>query len=280
MKPIKKRIDYSEKKYKNNPLFRHKKKGSKNIPWQAKAIVVLIFSISLGTAWFLFCSEYFKIREIEVNGTGNINKDEVKTIAFSEADGTILRFLEANNIFLYNTKNLSEKIMSSYSLDELDIRKNFPNKIIIDFKQRKQTYVWQEAGRYYYIDSIGNIVYEASANDPDFKNFPLIENKGEACINGRIVDGRADFLFSVSSVIKKMDEKGGGNFKINRIVYENEKYTLKFLTDTGTTLLFNTQADIGKQVEKLVSVIQDKLKNDFKKKKYIDLRYGDMVYYQ
>ena len=48
----------------------------------------------------------------------------------------------------------------------------------------------------------------------------------------------------------------------------------------GPMIYFNLQEDIEKQVTKLLVLMNEKLKNNLGEKEYIDLRYGDKVYYK
>ncbi len=48
----------------------------------------------------------------------------------------------------------------------------------------------------------------------------------------------------------------------------------------GPAVYFNTEKDINAQIAKLLIITDKKLKDNFKNKKYIDLRYGDRVYYR
>jgi hypothetical protein len=48
----------------------------------------------------------------------------------------------------------------------------------------------------------------------------------------------------------------------------------------GPAVYFNIEEDIDKQINKLIIIKNEKIKKDFNKKTYIDLRYGDRVYYR
>jgi len=48
----------------------------------------------------------------------------------------------------------------------------------------------------------------------------------------------------------------------------------------GPKIFFNTEEGIDKQINKLLVIKNEKLKDDFNGKEYIDLRYGDRVYYR
>ncbi len=55
---------------------------------------------------------------------------------------------------------------------------------------------------------------------------------------------------------------------------------LTVTTDVGYDIYFNTSKDIDQQIEYLGIVIKDKIKDDIKKIKYIDLRFGSKIFYK
>ncbi|MFH1482541.1 MAG: hypothetical protein ABIE46_03405, partial [Patescibacteria group bacterium] len=61
---------------------------------------------------------------------------------------------------------------------------------------------------------------------------------------------------------------------------DNEEGTIELKVVSGPIIYFNIKDDLLKQVSKLDVTISQKLKEEFIKKTYIDLRYGDKVYYR
>lgn len=61
---------------------------------------------------------------------------------------------------------------------------------------------------------------------------------------------------------------------------QNKEIEVKEVCKQGPMIFFNIHEKLDKQVAKLLAVVNEKLKNNFGQKEYIDLRYGDKVYYK
>ena len=69
-------------------------------------------------------------------------------------------------------------------------------------------------------------------------------------------------------------------FTIERFLVDSDINTVKLIIESGPAIYFNTTESIDKQIEKLLIIKNQKLKDDFNTKTYIDVRYGDSVYYR
>ena len=67
--------------------------------------------------------------------------------------------------------------------------------------------------------------------------------------------------------------------KIDRFIVDSTD-TLKVILVDGPYVMFDLTKDLEKQISKLSVLKDQKLKSDFFNKEYIDLRYGDRVYYR
>lgn len=105
--------------------------------------MILIFSIILAS------SEIFNVREISVSGIDNLTENEI--ISFSNIK-------IGDNTFKINfgkTKNLIEE--NPY-VEEVSIKRKFPNKIEINVKERNVRYMLQLAESFIYVDGQGYIL--------------------------------------------------------------------------------------------------------------------------
>lgn len=127
-------------------------KKAKNKQNKLRKLVIKIFIILLLIiilAIILASSEIFNVKEISVTGIDKLTQNEI--ISFSNIK------IE-DNIFKINfgkTKNLIEE--NSY-VEEVFIKRKFPNKIEIEIKERNVKYMLQLAESYIYIDGQGYIL--------------------------------------------------------------------------------------------------------------------------
>jgi len=292
IKRYRRKFDYHKKDY-SNPLFRHKKKRKVKLApltWRAKLIILEVMVLTAGIIWFCCFSSYFAIGTIDVIGAEKISTQDIKDLAWQQTEYRRFLIGSQENLFLYNKNKLIKTLNEQYCLDGLVIEKKLPNIIIIKFKEKIYSVIWLQSDKYYYIDTEGNIISETNPLEIEQKDYPLIDYQGENKILDQkiknqnenidfIVKLHNEFKIAASQRISGL-EKIGDKFKIERFIINNEFNTIKMIINEGPEVYFNTREDSEKQVTKLLVLINEKLKDDFYKKTYIDLRYGDRVYYR
>jgi cell division septal protein FtsQ len=277
-----KKIDYSSKKY-LNPFFRRKKAKFYNLSpsfnWRIRLIFLLILAIILGAIWFFFFAFYFNIKAIEVMGGKRIQAPALEGLVWEQTEER--RFLAGSqkNINLFDKNELRERIQDKYSLENIAVDKKWPGKIIISIKERNPSLIWFEAEKYYYIDNKGNVISETDPIQINQKDYPLIENRGGTKIFGKKVEAKSDDLFYAIKLFNEF-KNNYKKFEIDRFIIDNDLNTIKLSVINGPQIYFNTTADINEQISELIIFIDRKLKDNFKNKDHIDLRFGDRVYYE
>ena len=284
-----KKFDYSGKKY-SNPFF-HKKRKRAVLPvssgkffksewsWRSKFIVLTTIIISTGLVWFFYFSSVFNISLIEVSGNSKIAADEIKNLAWKQTEKNRFLILKQTNLNLFNSDELVTILNNEYYFENLAINKKFPGTIIINLKEKEYSAVWYESDKYYYIDDEGNIFSEADPLQIKQQNYPLIENKGAAKIEGKIIEVDDGSVGYIVDLFKKF-KNNYKNFKIDRFILDSDVNTVKMKILDGPEIYFNTKKDTNSQIAKLLVIVNEKLKDNFINKEYIDLRHGDRVYYR
>ncbi|MEK7557716.1 MAG: hypothetical protein AAB530_00715 [Patescibacteria group bacterium] len=275
---LKKKHSNNKKKY-ANPYFKKRKKISIKVPicsWRVKMIILSTLIIIIGLAWFIFFAPIFNIKEIVVKGAIKISTKEIKDFAWEQAYSS---WGYKRNIFLFCKSDLIKKINEKYSLNSLIIEKRLPNKLIVNFNEKQQSIIWFEADKYYYADIVGSVISEADPLNISQKDIPLIYNSGDnKIIDKKIKINSNKIKFILDLFFEFKDKKH--NFEIERFNIDNEEGSIGLKIVSGPIIYFNVKDDLSKQVSKLDAITSQKLKEELIKKTYIDLRYGDKVYYR
>jgi cell division septal protein FtsQ len=278
-----KKFDYSKKKY-ANPFFNLKRRGSiinsrSSFNFENKTKYIVIFSV-LGfilLVWLFGCWSYLQINNITVNGAENLPKGEIEKSARRQANNNIFFVLPQKNIVFFSKDELVEALKEEYNLGMVIADKDWPHDIIINIEERPYAITWLEDEIYYRIDKNGNIISEADPLELNQESYPLVQNIGGEKTDKKTVamDGKAEIILSIFEKLKNFN-----NFKIEKFILDNDanKIAVKLIDWPG--IYFNAAGDIESQISKLSSFINGKSKNDFMGKQYIDLRYGDRVYYK
>ncbi|MEA3464281.1 MAG: cell division protein FtsQ/DivIB [Patescibacteria group bacterium] len=275
------KFDYSKRNYSNPFFHRRKRKKIKplELPWRIKLIIIEVIILIIGLIWFFCFSAYFTIEMINVIGAEKISSQEIKNLTWQQIEHRRFLFGSQKNLILFNKSKLFKIINEQYCVDSLFIERKLPNIITIKFKEKIHSAVWRENDKYYYIDEAGNIITEANPLEIKQKNYPLIDcQRKKAVINNKKIIDQEENIDCVIQLFNKLNNKH--EFEIECFIIDNEVNTVKVAIIQGPQIYFNTNEDLEKQIAKLLTLINEKLKDDFNKKNYIDLRYGDRVYYR
>jgi cell division septal protein FtsQ len=115
--------------------------------------------------WFyvhLLADPFFRVREVEVEGNRKIPKETLLSLITIEG---------MPNLFTVRLREIAERVESHPWIDQVKVRKIFPNKILIQVEERKPIAILQ-LEELYYIDQQGVIF--SRAGDRDEYNYPFL----------------------------------------------------------------------------------------------------------
>ena len=241
------------------------------------AIGVLIIFICL--FWLTLFSSVFKIKKIEINGLIRIAPTEIEDLVWQQSKTRKFLIFPQANLLAFSKKELKKSLSDKYSFTEIIIHRHLPRTIILDIQEKSYAYIFCEAEKYYYADIDGHIINEINPLEIKEKKYPLIENNGSGQILNNKINldvNQLDFILNIFSTLKDNSH----NLVIEKFIIDKELNTVKIKLIDGPKIFFNTEEGIDKQINKLLVIKNEKLKDDFNGKEYIDLRYGDRVYYR
>ncbi len=272
----------SSKQY-TNPFFNKKRRrvlfSHATISLRIKIILFLIIAVLAVIVWFLFYSNYFTIKNVEIDDQGRISPDSIRTVVDEQKASSKLLFLPQTNIFLFSAAGLRTKLQNNYSFDNLVITKKLPSTLIVSLTEKQYAVIWQEDNNYYYLDNGGYIITGTNVLDIKDKDYPLVDNIS----NNKITNNKAQVDISTLQFIIDLFTKlknYTNEFKVTNFIIDNDLFTVKAQVENGPKIYFNTQADIDNQIERVVLLKREQLKDDFFKKEYIDVKIEDRVYYR
>jgi len=268
------RFVYSKKTY-ANPFFREKKQriaGNSSVRGKLLAIAVLVIIAIL--VWLFIFSNLFKINAITITGVDGAATEEIKKIAWQQAGD---KLIGKNNLLIFDKNQLEQALNDKYYLANISIKKKLFHTLTINLIQKQQVAVWQEEDKYYYLDNQGGIINQVDPLNIDRLAYPLIEN-----LSGLKIDGRTAKIDqqTINYIINLFNEFSGQkhNLEIEKFIVDQNVNTVKLAVLGGPKIFFNTRQTIEKQAARLDLIIKDNLKDAFKTKEYVDLRYDNNIY--
>lgn len=274
---------YSPRSY-QNPFFGRRRKKIRRISLTKKLLALAVIAAIGGFVWALFFNAYFFVDNVIVNGAQRIDEYRIYNIIDQQLQKKRLLFFPQQNIFIFSKRKLKKEILYNFSVNDLRVNKNLPRTLTVSFSEKIPAAIWSEQNRYYYIDADMTVLAEVEGLQVNAAEFIALKNETDQPLIrqsglSKKVSLAKNYLLFCLALTQKSKEQGiaiANTFDIN----EPEK-TLRLRITDGPAVYFNAESDWENQFEKLTVLLSEKLNpNDLKKLEYIDLRFGDKVYYK
>jgi cell division septal protein FtsQ len=272
-------VDYHQKKLQNPFFKRRKEKIISFAGLKTKLLLIVVILILALAVWFFLVSSFWKIKDISITGADQATGAEIRQLIVLQMKSRSALFFSQSNLLFFQDKKLQETLKNGYRFQKIDLEKKWPAKLVVKITEKPIACVWNEAEKYYYADTDGYIVQELNPLDIKDKLYPLITNQSGEIIYNSQINADPILLTIAAELFEKIPQKSFG-LNIDRFIIDNEVDTIKIKTAEGPVISFDAKGDIDKQLDRLLALKTQKLKDDFAKKKTIDLRFGDKIYYQ
>ncbi|MFA5029507.1 MAG: hypothetical protein WC518_02000 [Patescibacteria group bacterium] len=255
-----------------NPYF-NKDKKNKYQGFNTRFYLKILVAVFL--LYLIVYSDLFKIGEISISGTDMISQTEFRQMVEKEINTWRWHFWPQRNQLLLSKKRLAQKITSQYSLSKLEIKKGW-RRLQINLEEKISYLMVFNRGKFYFTDAWGNVTREISPEEAQkyWTRFPILNTDQERVdIGSQITSEKmVNFILALSGKIKEMKLAISG--------YESRgQEEVSLVAKAGWRAYFDIDSDVAKSVENLELVLKEKIK-DQKNLQYIDLRFGDKIYYK
>ncbi|MBU2235805.1 FtsQ-type POTRA domain-containing protein, partial [Patescibacteria group bacterium] len=131
--------------------------------------------------YLFFYSSFFIIDQIEIRGNQELTYDTIRyevNKAFVERRFLVLR---QSNFYIYNTKEAEQYLWDTFVLDEVSITKRFPDKLIVNLKEKIPNLTLVTEKAFYYMDLEGIVTHIVPETDIK-EHFPKVEDMNKRSI--------------------------------------------------------------------------------------------------
>jgi hypothetical protein len=268
---------YNKNQYKN-PYF----KKTRKIPIIPIAILVGVFVLAVLIVSFIFGFKGFQINNVDVSGIEHIEPSNFEAKTSSYINQSRYLFFSNRNKFLFSNDELQTHLEKYFTFESFgsNVKKQSLN---ITIEERTSRLLWKTGSKLYLVDLTGTLVREITKEDfegeggSEFSIFPIFVDRNNVRVKvGDIVMNEQEILNSFR--FQKHLVALGIGFKETQIDRLSGKWT-SIVTNSGYDVLFDFSSDVDKQAGRLEVLFRDTIK-DPSKLKYIDLRFGDHIYYR
>jgi len=266
------------------------------------SILILIF---LGGIFYLaFLSPFFQIKEIKISGNQKIQSADLENIIKNNIDRKII-FYNSRSIILLNKNKIRSEIIKGFpQIKEESLKREFPDTIILEIKERKEIGCYcqdtilasystptptptpipiptptitpqpspEEKTSCFLIDEEGVIFERASESCP----LDLVikdQKKEEIYLSQNIIEEKT------LKIVQEVHQKLKDNLKIPISEFDIEENKLIAKTSDNWDIYFNLERDIKWQLTQLELILESKIPPEKRGTlEYIDLRFSKIFW--
>jgi len=257
---------------------------------------VIIFILFLIGLIFLSRWQNLNIDNITITGNKVVETKEIEEIIHSKIDGYYLWFFPKTNFILYPKKAIKNELFTKFKrFKDIFINDKNIKTLIISVTEREGKYTWcgeniplsekVEENQCYFMDENGYIFDNALyfSGNIYFKFFGKINGEIENPIGSYFLQENFTQITSFIENLKQME------LKLSYLVVNSDQDIEIYLKPRDNInipkIILKSNSDFEKIAENLQSVLTtEPLQSDFKNKYssllYIDLRFGNKIYYK
>ena len=279
--------NYRAQRFKN-PYFQDKRISPRLI----FVISIGIFLIICSSIFFFAMSNRFAIKRININGTHYFSEELFKDVLTSYIHKPFLIFFDHANRFVFNSDDLQNVLESKFAFESISIHRT-GDSLLIDIKEKQSQIIWQSGKNQYVVDLEGIIIRELSEEERTIlSNEPgIIEtNENQLLRDLPVFVDRNEVQVSIGSQVLTNDEMTNIFLFHKLLQLQNiqvintqiDRLAGKWIgikTADGYEILFDATGDTNIQASRLEVILREKIEDETQLQ-YIDLRFGDHVYFQ
>jgi len=249
---------------KRKPLIKHTLFGG----------FLFFFLLFIAGSYFFAFNLFFQVDDISITDAANINEDVLENLIEDRVKKKFF-FIETRSIFLFSLEEIEREVLDKAPfVGGVYIERVFPNKLEVRIKERRPMAFWckrKDKERCFFIDKEG-VAFERTERLSTER--PIIVKEGTLGEDSVIMEkGELSSIFMISDHFSRKD------FPANFFEVKEEGEVVVH-TREGVKVYFALN-DLKRALDNLEIVLGKKLtREEVKALEYIDLRFGDRIYYK
>ena len=240
------------------------------------AFLFLFAGISVGVV-ALFYLPQVKIRKVAVEGAEVLNKDKIRMEVEAVLAGKYFDFFPKNTIFAVPKNEIKRKILADFSrVKEISVKRDLLLSLTILITERQGKALWCVGDTLCaFLDEDG-MVFEPSPVFSGRVFAKFLDERGQKAGLGQEMIFPDEFrkLLAFKNFLE--DEFG---FKIDKMVLKDfGEY--EFFMSASWRILINESASQTNLFDNFRIAFENELKDKFDKLDYLDLRFGNKIFYK
>lgn len=280
----------------SSPRLSELKRKKRKILIRKILILIFGFLVIIATLSYISRIKKLNISEVEITGNNIVDTQTLQNAVDKEIVGNYFWLFPKTNILFYPKNKIKNSLSDQFKrLKDISLSIKDRKTLVISVTERTGKYIWcgetidleskSPIEPCYFLDDDGYIFDKA----PYFSGEVYFKFFGQVDLNNGLPSGSYFFKENFKNIIlfKQMFE----SMALKPVVLYMQKtgdikiFLSRDKTLTGPEIIFKANADLEKIAQNLKAALgTEPLKTEFKNKYssllYIDLRYGNKVYYK
>jgi len=215
---------------------------------------------------------------VEIQGNQFISEQEMQDLVSKFGAKKRLFILPQTNLLFFNIKGLANQINKNYFLDKLMIEKYYPRTLQIQVEEKITAIAWSREQACYNLDFTGLVIGFCNEQASE-KILKVRDLRGAEEYNvGDVIISAQDlkYFLDLNQGLEQNLELPVKCFEMSEMAGET-----KVLLKQGTEILLSQQMGAQEVLAKLFVLLEQEIAlEELDQVSYIDMRFGDKVFYQ
>lgn len=242
-----------------------------------KQIIFVIFLVLVLQS--IFQIKLFRLTKIEINNNQELQVDEVKNFVQAQLDRGRLIMFKNNNYFLVKINRLEKDLMTNFNLDGAEVTKSFPHSIKIKLQEKISQFIWQRDDTLYLVSAKGALNRQIEALSENTEKYLILQDfRATKPSTEQILNDNE--LNLINKIADAWASAFSDNNKLTRIYLNDDLSQLNVQVKVGYVIKLDATKDINEQLNNLKKVLAENIITDPNSVEYIDLRFGDRIFFK
>ena len=269
-----------------NSSRKQRKKNTKNPRTWKQRFFIFVVIIFIGCVGYIFlCSNLLNVHQFDIRGTNRVDKNQIINVIESDIDGQVIACLKKKNYFFVNKHKIIKDILKDNRIKNVNITKQFPDKIIIDIQEYDDVAIWCKsmAMKSCFVLNGEIAEREITMEDPvvvENKHFVIVdETHQDISIGDHVMT--EEYLNKIKTLSKELvyvlDVKIEQPFR----VASRGSHEVQFMTDEGWYIIIDLSHDLD-EVFDIAKLFVKKVELPSRRSdlEYVDMRFSEKIFYK
>jgi len=252
----------------------------KRVIFRTSFLFFLLFLLLTGGVFGLFSIDSLKIKQVSIEGASVLSEEELREKVESILEAKIMNLFPQNRFFSFSSEKVKNILLEEFGrISEIEIKKNLSSSILIKVSERKPIALlcWNddENETCFFVDKTG-VLFEKA---PLFSSGVFLKFFDDRKYGIKL--GEKELLINKESFQKILDfKKKVENFLLIEKIYLKDEGICEFYSTKGWYLILGIKDDWNLVYDNIVTLFEDTISKSDGDLEYIDLRFGNKVFFK